>query len=548
MARLTLAELSKASTSSAKQAEELVAKAQLLTGKGSKKKKNEERSKIAVPVSSSVEARALRREGYESTQNELETWEPIVKSEVRSDELRFGDRERGGTHLGTLSTNFRAETEFEKEIAQILNEEKSSLIGERAKTRSILFHADQKQKYHAKVKSKAFARGRKKKRKLRLQSEREAAAESDPELRKSLDDQAANRRVEERLSLRHAATSAWAKNIKKRGRAAIEATAHARRDTRLMERDLREKTNKEDTSEDSDASSSDDEQDDPTPEASGSKIENMQFMIAAREEQAREATRQVEALAKELDDENDDINETDQEEFSGSLLGLRVIAPKKNSNDEWIEAVRKANRASTKKKANATEDIDFTLIEKESQVEKSQTNEEKGNKKKRIRDMTQDDLLELAMDQGVAEEFATEKLETETPQTTEKNDKDSDFLPGWGTWTGEGISREEEEAFNKKRRIKKNISQIPKTNLPSDHSTQPNLILNPKRVKKQANLRVAQVPYPFSSKAQYERYMAQPLGREWNAEKAVQELIKPAVVVRPGVAIEPLTKSRQQKK
>jgi U3 small nucleolar RNA-associated protein 14 len=65
----------------------------------------------------------------------------------------------------------------------------------------------------------------------------------------------------------------------------------------------------------------------------------------------------------------------------------------------------------------------------------------------------------------------------------------------------------------------------------------------------------AQVPYPFTSKEQYEAHMALPLGRDFNAGLAFVDLQKPEVVVRRGSYVKPIEfvapdekKTRQEKK
>ena len=70
----------------------------------------------------------------------------------------------------------------------------------------------------------------------------------------------------------------------------------------------------------------------------------------------------------------------------------------------------------------------------------------------------------------------------------------------------------------------------------------PRVILNPKRSKRACLLKVAQVPYPFTSRSEYERYMARPVGQAWNDAPAVKKLTRPAVSVRAGAAIEPIRK------
>lgn len=54
-----------------------------------------------------------------------------------------------------------------------------------------------------------------------------------------------------------------------------------------------------------------------------------------------------------------------------------------------------------------------------------------------------------------------------------------------------------------------------------------------------APLRVAAVPYPFTSREQYERTLAVPLGREWNTRNTFEQANKPEVHVRAGTIIQP---------
>ena len=48
------------------------------------------------------------------------------------------------------------------------------------------------------------------------------------------------------------------------------------------------------------------------------------------------------------------------------------------------------------------------------------------------------------------------------------------------------------------------------------------------------------VPFPFTSREQYERAMRQPLGREWNSSVSFASLNQPEVKTRRGTIIEPI--------
>ncbi len=69
----------------------------------------------------------------------------------------------------------------------------------------------------------------------------------------------------------------------------------------------------------------------------------------------------------------------------------------------------------------------------------------------------------------------------------------------------------------------------------------PTVMINGKRQKRSALLRVAQVPYPFTSRKQYERSMRRPIGPEWNTCQSVRALTKKPELTRAGAIIAPIS-------
>jgi len=53
---------------------------------------------------------------------------------------------------------------------------------------------------------------------------------------------------------------------------------------------------------------------------------------------------------------------------------------------------------------------------------------------------------------------------------------------------------------------------------------------------------VKDLPYPYTSQAQFEKAMERPLGVQWNTRTAFQKATLPRVVKKPGVVITPLDK------
>lgn len=68
-----------------------------------------------------------------------------------------------------------------------------------------------------------------------------------------------------------------------------------------------------------------------------------------------------------------------------------------------------------------------------------------------------------------------------------------------------------------------------------------NVIINEKSIKKSAKYLTEKVPYPYETRAQYERAMRMPIGKEWATQSTMQDLTKPRVIVKPGVVIDPLS-------
>ncbi|KAF7356690.1 Utp14-domain-containing protein [Mycena venus] len=108
-------------------------------------------------------------------------------------------------------------------------------------------------------------------------------------------------------------------------------------------------------------------------------------------------------------------------------------------------------------------------------------------------------------------------------------------LPGWGSWGGPSTRKSKP-----KPQFIKKIPGIAPTDR-ADHG-KANVIISEKRDKKLAKYQVKDLPYPFTSRAQFERSMEAPLGAEWNTRVAFQKGTLPRVVKKMGMVIEPLQK------
>ncbi|KAK0484734.1 Utp14-domain-containing protein [Armillaria novae-zelandiae] len=159
--------------------------------------------------------------------------------------------------------------------------------------------------------------------------------------------------------------------------------------------------------------------------------------------------------------------------------------------------------------------------------------ETKNKKKGKNVAFEQRDLVKMAFaGDNVVQEFEELKrleIEADAPKELDTT------LPGWGSWGGAGTRK----APPKPSLIKK-IAGVNAANR-ADHG-KGHVIISEKRDKKAAKYLVKDLPYPYTSKAQFERGMEQPLGVEWNTRVGFQKATLPKVVKKMGAVIDPLQK------
>jgi U3 small nucleolar RNA-associated protein 14 len=117
----------------------------------------------------------------------------------------------------------------------------------------------------------------------------------------------------------------------------------------------------------------------------------------------------------------------------------------------------------------------------------------------------------------------------------------SSILPGWGSWTGEGISKKQLKRQQSHLSNKKNLIKIDGIK-PSDRkdANLANVAISEKRVRKNGKYLASQLPHPFESQAQYERSLRVPVGPEWTTKETFQRGTKPRVMVKKGIVVGPM--------
>jgi U3 small nucleolar RNA-associated protein 14 len=124
-------------------------------------------------------------------------------------------------------------------------------------------------------------------------------------------------------------------------------------------------------------------------------------------------------------------------------------------------------------------------------------------------------------------------------------------MPGWGSWTGQGMKKRrpnQRSDHSSQKQQRNGQQQIQQKNgaktgtilkKPLDPSRKDanlsNVIISERQSKKNKTYMASELPYPFETRAQYERSLRVPLGGEWNTVRDAQEGVRPRVLVKQGV-------------
>jgi len=166
-------------------------------------------------------------------------------------------------------------------------------------------------------------------------------------------------------------------------------------------------------------------------------------------------------------------------------------------------------------------------------TEKKRKGKGKAKDQGAVKPFAQRDLVSLAF---AGDKVVQDFQEVKQREVLEDAPKEVDTtLPGWGSWGGTGAKKAPPKPFL----IKKVAGIDPRSR--EDYG-KAHVIISEKRDKKAAKYMVKDLPYPYTSKAQYERSLQTPIGTEWNTRLGFQRGTLPRVVKKPGVVIEPLVK------
>lgn len=121
-------------------------------------------------------------------------------------------------------------------------------------------------------------------------------------------------------------------------------------------------------------------------------------------------------------------------------------------------------------------------------------------------------------------------------------------MTGWGSWAGDGVKVSYRQKV-REQQAKKLAEDTKKQVLANRKDAKmERVLINEKKDKRAAKFVVQDVPYPFTSREEYEMAMRNPLGSDWNTPASTNALTVPKVMKRAGKIINPLALTKADKK
>jgi U3 small nucleolar RNA-associated protein 14 len=114
----------------------------------------------------------------------------------------------------------------------------------------------------------------------------------------------------------------------------------------------------------------------------------------------------------------------------------------------------------------------------------------------------------------------------------------SSYLPGWGAWAGEGLSKKDKKVNARAKHNPLFKSKIAGVRAADRKDAKlKNVIISEKNERRGRKYLAPVLPHEFESKEQYERSRRLPMGPEWTTKEVHQKSTKPRVVVKAGVVV-----------
>eukprot|EP00644_Phytophthora_capsici_P015987 jgi/Phyca11/122796/e_gw1.49.85.1 len=237
-----------------------------------------------------------------------------------------------------------------------------------------------------------------------------------------------------------------------------------------------------------------------------------------------------------------------QADVAAAIESLAEDTKESAKDDSAIASLTNGSKTSKKRK------LDQEKTE-EKVPEQATTGKKKKNKKakKEANTAGQDELVRRAFEFVADEEdeLAQEKDRLAGQDADAKKGAEVAKLmgmSGWGSWAGDGVkvSRRQIAREQKAKDIAREAKQ--KALAGRKDARMERVLINEKKDKKAAKYTVKDVPYPFTSREEYEAAMRNPLGSDWNTSQVTNVLTAPKIMKHAGTSIAPLVLTKEDRK
>eukprot|EP00981_Chlorochromonas_danica_P015793 scaffold14461_cov250-Ochromonas_danica.AAC.3 len=206
--------------------------------------------------------------------------------------------------------------------------------------------------------------------------------------------------------------------------------------------------------------------------------------------------------------------------------------------------------------SSSTSVIKEQVADEQQQQQQQQQQSKANSNKSQSQSLSQKSQAELVAvafaGPDLTADFATSKqqqIDDELGLKQKQLQIEKDLKAGWGDWAGPGAGGMQISPRLLQKR-EKAILKVQKENEckrmdRKDYKKQ-QVILSERRSKSAAKYKLAEVPYPFTSREEYERSLQMPVGEEWNAMPVVSKMTLPEVKTRAGRIIEPIQLVKQK--
>ena len=539
--------------------------------------KNKEKNKVEIKFNDKEDKIIERTKAYKEITKDVSKYQDKVKANREADIVDFTQMDNKTNKSITKKTakefasKFTEQNDFEKSIKNILvknncesddkilqkeNEELMKISPEEMQKRyneikrykALLFQKEISNRRKAKIKSKLFHKINKRRKEKEEMKVLQDLSQIDPEAVKNYLEKKKENRIEERMNLKHSINSKFQKTVKRFNLQNDQQIKEAIKENFALRDKLLQKVKGED------------EDDEDNEE----EFEELESQEEEKEEQDDGVV--VDFEEKEKDQEEEDNNEIkDSGVFSMKFMKnaenselqpkLKMLNDDIKIDEEFVEEEDDKDSDSEEKKKkskpNKAKQITSSDLAKISNDAKNLlTNQDDKNVKINL---NAEDLRKILNEENIEQDIAqfnqflvendtnkAEFLESENKAQIEKIKKENpDFIPGWGSWTGDSTQLKAKEFLQKKRYEAK----IQRLHQQANENVEKNTFVkvNNSFDKNFSSYLVKELPLNMANREQFELLNNNPIGREWNSLTTYKQIIQPKIVKKIGQIIEPMS-------